>query len=430
MARPRLGRRRRRRDNAVARRRRCSRLAFGTVSVPGAGAGCAGPVDTDSSRAHLCPEHSDSRCGSSRGSSDRHGGGPRRGLAEVPTPTVVATPEPPAVSTESATTPASDGGDGIVFEAPGRNGLETLASGSWSASADALVNPGSSAVAEPWLVLSAVPSATFAVEAEIRVDGLLESVCDQSFGLTAGVPDADQMFGGGLIFPCAAEAARARLTDVSVWEDGYNADPVIAEEAFDPSDDWHTYRFELRGEELRLLVDGADVVSGTLDAPIDTSSGDAQAGLWAQGVGLEVRKVSVHVASPRLSPHPPTPRANPEESPHPHRHHATPRGHRGTWPRYPAPVRGTRSVATISEPTWYFGGCRKRRRAARVCTCLRVLHVHDRQPVLHRPIVTSLPTRAQESARAFRTVRQAWGCRRAPGTGIAVAISAKTGSVN
>ena len=63
------------------------------------------------------------------------------------------------MSTESATTPASDAGDGFVFEAPGRNELETLASGSWSASADALVNPGSSAVAEPWLVLSAVPSA-------------------------------------------------------------------------------------------------------------------------------------------------------------------------------------------------------------------------------------------------------------------------------
>jgi hypothetical protein len=164
----------------------------------------------------------------------------------------------------------------------------------WSASADALVNEGGSAVAEPWLVLSAVPSTAFAVEAEIRVNGLLESVCDQSFGLTAGSPSADQMYGGGLIFPCAAESPRARLTDVSVWEDGYNADPVLGEEAFDPGNDWHTYRFELRGNELRLLVDGADVVSGTLDAPIDPSAADAEAGLWAQGVQLEVRKVSVH----------------------------------------------------------------------------------------------------------------------------------------
>ena len=216
----------------------------------------------------------------------------------VPAPTVVATPELLAMSTESEATPTSDGGDGVIFEAPGRNELEPLASGSWSASADALVNEGSSAVAEPWLIVSAVPSTTFAVEAEIRVNGLLESVCDQSFGLTAGSPGADQMYGGGLIFPCAAETPRARLTDVSVWEDGYNADPVLAEQDFDPGDDWHTYRFELRIDELRLLVDGADVVSGTLDAPIDPSVADAQAGLWAQGVGLEVRKVSVQSLPP------------------------------------------------------------------------------------------------------------------------------------
>ena len=101
------------------------------------------------------------------------------------------------------------------------------------------------------------------------------------------------MFGGGLIFPCASDTARARLTDVSVWEDGYNADPVLAEETFDPGEDWHTYRLELRGDELRLLVDGADIVSGTLEAPIDTAGGDAQAGLWAQGVELDVRKVVV-----------------------------------------------------------------------------------------------------------------------------------------
>jgi hypothetical protein len=206
-------------------------------------------------------------------------------------PTIVATPEPPAISTEAATTPTED--DGVIFEAPGRNELENLAAGSWTASADALVNPGSSAVAEPWLVLTAVPSVDFAVEAEMRVNGVLSSVCDQSFGLTAGVPDADQVYGGGLIFPCAAETARARLTDVSVWEDGYNADPALAEEPFDPGDDWHTYRLELHGDDLRLLIDGADVVSGTLETPIDTSSGEAQAGLWAQGVELDVRKVVV-----------------------------------------------------------------------------------------------------------------------------------------
>jgi hypothetical protein len=211
-----------------------------------------------------------------------------------PTPTVVATPELLATSAELETTPAGANRDALVFEAPGQDDLEPLATGSWTASADALVNEAKSAVAEPWLVITAVPSAAFAVEAEIRVNGLLDSVCDQSFGLTAGAPSADHVYGGGLNFPCASDGARARLTDVSVWEDGYNADPVLAEEAFDPGDDWHTYRFELRGDELQLLIDGADIVSGSLDTPIDVASGDAQAGLWAQGVQLEVRKVSVH----------------------------------------------------------------------------------------------------------------------------------------
>jgi hypothetical protein len=215
--------------------------------------------------------------------------------AAEPAPMVAATPEPPAITIESETTPA---GDNLVFEAPGRNDLAPLASGSWTASADALANPGSSAVAEPWLDISAVPSTAFAVEAEIRVNGVLDAVCDQSFGLTAGSPGANQVFGGGLIFPCASDTARARLTDVSVWEDGYNADPVLAEETFDPGDEWHTYRFELRGDELRLIIDGADVVTGTLEAPIDPNSPDAQAGIWAQGVELEVRKVSVHVLPP------------------------------------------------------------------------------------------------------------------------------------
>ena len=215
-----------------------------------------------------------------------------------PTPTVVATPEPLAMTTESETTPAGADDDDVVFEAPGPNDLEPLAAGSWTASTDALVNEGSTAVAEPWLVISAVPSGAFAVEAEIRVNGLLDSVCDQSFGLTAGVPDADQVFGGGLIFPCTSGTARARLTDVSIWEDGYNADPVLGEKEFDPGNDWHTYRFELRGDELRLLIDGADVVTGTLESPVDPASADAQAGLWAQGVQLEVRKVSVQSIPP------------------------------------------------------------------------------------------------------------------------------------
>ena len=219
------------------------------------------------------------------------------------TPTLVATAEPPAVSTESAATSAAADGDDVVFEAPGRNALETLASGSWSFAEDTLVNPGSSATAEPWLVLSAVPSADFAVEAEMRVTGSLESVCDQSFGLVGGSPGAGQVYGGGLIFPCASDTTRARLTDVSLWEDGYNADSVLAEKKFDPGNEWHTYRFELRGDELRLLVDGADVVSGTAgDADRRRVRGRASRSLGT-GCGAQSAQGLGSTASPGMSPH-------------------------------------------------------------------------------------------------------------------------------
>jgi hypothetical protein len=207
--------------------------------------------------------------------------------------TVVATPELLVMSNEAEPAPAADEGNDVIFEAPGAATFADLASGSWSASGDSLVNPGSNAIAEPWLTLTTAPSPSFALEAEIRVNGLLDSVCDQSFGLAGGSPSTGQMFGGGLLFPCDSDTARARLTDVSVWEDGYNADPVVAEETFDPGDDWHTYRFELQGDRLQLLVDGADVVSGTPDSAVDPTATDAQAGIWAQGVELEVRKVTV-----------------------------------------------------------------------------------------------------------------------------------------
>lgn len=203
---------------------------------------------------------------------------------------VSATPSLLAIFTGDG---ASAANEDVIFAAPGDAEFSSLAAGSWTASADALQNEGSNAVAEQWLTLATVPESAFAVEAEIRVNGLLETVCDQSFGLTGGNPATGQAYGGGLLFPCNGDAARARLTDVSVWEDGYNADPVVAENAFDPGDDWRTYRFEVRGDRLRFLVDGVRIVSGSPAIAFEPAGG-AQAGLWAQGVDLDVRSVTVH----------------------------------------------------------------------------------------------------------------------------------------
>ncbi len=224
--------------------------------------------------------------------------------AEISTPTprtlvfghATPTPVPAARATATPQARAAAAGESAgttpILESPDKTPFSKLAGGTWQAEGKRLVNPGDSATAERWLTLATVPQTSFAIEAEIHVDGLLESVCDQSFGLTGGSP-AGPMMGGGILFPCGEDAPRARLTDVLVWQDGYNADPVVAEKDFDPEDGWHTYRLEVRGDRMRLLVDGVAVVSGETKTAVDSAAADVEAGLWSQGVGVEVRRITV-----------------------------------------------------------------------------------------------------------------------------------------
>jgi hypothetical protein len=136
------------------------------------------------------------------------------------------------------------------------------------------------------------------IEAEIRVESLLQTVCDQSFGISVGDPDVGTVYGAGLLFPCADAAPIARLSDVTVWEDGYNADPSFAEKAFDPKDAWHAYRMEMRDDRVRLIADGDDVVSGTMPTPLDPAATGIEAGIWTQGVDVAVRRVTISALPP------------------------------------------------------------------------------------------------------------------------------------
>ncbi len=103
-----------------------------------------------------------------------------------------------------------------------------------------------------------------------------------------------QFFGAGVFFPCADGPNMARLTDVSVWEDGFNSDPVLAEDAFEAEDEWRVYRFELRGEQLQLLVDDTEVLSAAQPGSFDSELHAAEVGIWTQGVGIEVRHIVVY----------------------------------------------------------------------------------------------------------------------------------------
>jgi hypothetical protein len=111
--------------------------------------------------------------------------------------------------------------------------------------------------------------------------------------MVAGSESSEAVFGTGVIFPCSGGPNLARITDVSAWGDGYNVAPALAEAEFDPESAWHTYRFELQDGEARLLVDGEEVVQEAVDPIIAPAATDIEAGLWSQGVGLEVRRIEV-----------------------------------------------------------------------------------------------------------------------------------------
>ena len=189
------------------------------------------------------------------------------------------------------------GGDGRslagrVFFANSASDFQKLATESWQVTRDGLQNTGDRAIAAKWLTVATPPGPGFVVEAEMRVTSTLASVCDQSFGIAGGSPKGKQVYGGGVIFPCNGDA-QARITDALDWEDGYNTDSVLDESAFAPGEDWRTYRFELNGTTLRLSVDGQQVAETELDPGINPGAKDLAVGLWSQGVGVQVREISV-----------------------------------------------------------------------------------------------------------------------------------------
>lgn len=205
------------------------------------------------------------------------------GLVIVTTPTVMS------LTTNAS---ASEAGSETVLRAAKAADYARLANGAWLVDGNHLANAGDVTETTRWLTLASVPSSDFVIEAELRVTGTLQQVCDQSFGLIGGSPSGKQVFGGGVIFPCQGADA-ARLTNATDWENGYNADEVLAGAGFAPGDDWRTYRLELHGGALRLLIDGKEIATTQLDPGINPNAGDVEVGLWTQGVGVDVRDITV-----------------------------------------------------------------------------------------------------------------------------------------
>lgn len=202
---------------------------------------------------------------------------------------IVSTPENMALNAGAS---GLRGAEEKVLFAATASDFKELADASWYATRDGLENSGEQAVAAKWLTLAKAPGPGFVVEAEMRVTSTLGSVCDQSFGITGGSQKGKQVFGAGVIFPCDGDS-RARITDALDWEDGYNADIVLDESPFSPGEEWRHYRFELDGTTLHLSIDGEQVAETDLEPGINPDATDLELGLWSQGVGVQVREITV-----------------------------------------------------------------------------------------------------------------------------------------
>ncbi len=168
-----------------------------------------------------------------------------------------------------------------------------LAGGSWQVADGLLSFVGGGGNAEQWLAVPGVaPSGDFAIEVEARVSDISPGFCNQSFGLVAGVANGT-VWGGGPIYPCDSQAPVARITDATNWPDGYDQDPTLARAPFTPGNDWHTYRLELRGGDVRFLVDGTLVAQAENARGEELRAAPGQVGIWSQGVQLDVRRVAV-----------------------------------------------------------------------------------------------------------------------------------------
>lgn len=213
-------------------------------------------------------------------------------MTPIPTATLPPTPVPTATPT-SPPTPEP------VWEAAGA-GMATFASDGWKPSGEILVKSSAQVPGHTWLTApQASPGGAFAIEAEIAIDPPASGACDASYGLVVNAQAI--VWGAGVAFPCEREQQPvARISDISNPSDGFANDRVIRQKSawIDPAG-WHTLRLEVRGNDLRLSLDGELIVKAEDQMLADVDNAPAlPVGLWSDGVVTQVRRFAVYPLDP------------------------------------------------------------------------------------------------------------------------------------
>lgn len=185
------------------------------------------------------------------------------------------------------TTQCTGASGNTIYKADWSRGMNGWAGPpSWKAVNGMLVNDGSSTTGRGRISAPCQPdTANYAVEAEIQL--IPPENCafvGQQFGLVARADEQGGILGGLL---CSNDGLVLASTDTEFSL--IREDDRIAEKDFTIDGKWHTYRLEVKGNSVRLLVDGAPFLNGTDNRRLD--SGDV--GMFASELQINVRSFEI-----------------------------------------------------------------------------------------------------------------------------------------
>lgn len=203
--------------------------------------------------------------------------------SSLPSPTPTPTPTP---------TPEPKKGD-TLYQANWSSGMNGwIGSNDWHVVSGMLVNDGTQYETDgnPTIIAPYLPSsADYAVIADIQLvrysdEGSISGLDD--FGIVVRSPEG----GGGYSFIVCASAgfqSCGKNDDEVLLSDG-NAAP-IDEMQYHPQSKWHTYRIEVKGDTITVLIDGGTVFQDTDNKYLDAG----RIGLWSNDSQISIRSFKV-----------------------------------------------------------------------------------------------------------------------------------------
>jgi hypothetical protein len=185
-------------------------------------------------------------------------------VTATPTSGPTATPTLASTSTPTPTATATPGPGTVLYKADWSTGLNGwVGTQDWKVSNGMLLNDGTGPSSSPTITPPYQPPvADYAVEARILMQNGNAYIATFGIVARAGNTQSGYCFGvgspdGQSFSKVAGITVASRNISANPWS------PALATRPFDPGSAWHVYRAEVRGNDLKLFLDGGLVAEVT-----------------------------------------------------------------------------------------------------------------------------------------------------------------------